>query len=104
MFEQNGRKSGGQEIPASMIEQGNKRKHNKSASLNKMAFTSGFFFILAHRRPLSIPNGSSASAAGPQPPMRVRQSGSLPHICRNVSAARKSKIWSWILQRTPMNM
>lgn len=47
MSEQNGRKSGGQEIPASMIERGNKRKQNKSASLNKMAFTSGFFFILA---------------------------------------------------------
>src|SRR5699024_3800216 len=47
MSEQNGRKSGGQEMPASMIEQGNKRKQNKSASLNKMAFTSGFFFILA---------------------------------------------------------
>ena len=38
-----------------------------------------------------IPNGSSASAAGPQPPMRVRPSGSLPHICQNVRAARKSK-------------
>ena len=39
----------------------------------------------------SHPNGSSASAAGPQPPMRVRPSGSLPHICQNVRAARKSK-------------
>ena len=36
-------------------------------------------------------NGSSASAAGPQPPMRVRPSGSLPLICQNVRAARKSK-------------
>ena len=44
-----------------------------------------------YRRPLPIPNGSSASAAGPQPPMRMRPSGSLPHICRNVRAARKSK-------------
>ena len=44
-----------------------------------------------YRRPLPIPNGSSASAAGPQPPMRVRPRGSLPRICQNVRAARKSK-------------
>ena len=29
---------------------------------------------------------------GPQPPMRVRPSGSLPPICRNAHAARKSGI------------
>ena len=45
-----------------------------------------------YRRPLPIPNGSSVSAVGPQPPMRMRPSGSLPRICRNVNAARKSKI------------
>ena len=39
----------------------------------------------------SLLNGSSTSAARPQPPMRVRPSGSLPRICRNVRAARKSK-------------
>lgn len=39
-----------------------------------------------------IPNGSSASAAGPQPPMRMRPSGSLPPICRNAHVVRKSGI------------
>ena len=47
MSEQSEKNTRGQEIPASMIQQGNKRKQNKNASLNKMAFTSGFFFILA---------------------------------------------------------
>ena len=40
----------------------------------------------------SHPNGLSASAAGPQPPMRVRPSGSLPPICRNAHVVRKSGI------------
>ena len=39
----------------------------------------------------SHPQWFERSAAGPQPPMRVRPSGSLPHICQNVRAARKSK-------------
>ena len=33
-----------------------------------------------------------ASAAGPQPPMRMRPSGSLPPICRNDHVVRKSGI------------
>ena len=45
-----------------------------------------------YRTPLPIPNGLSASAAGPQPPMRVRPSGSLPPICRNAHVVRKSGI------------
>ena len=40
----------------------------------------------------SLLNGSSTSAAGPQPPMRVRPSGSLPPICRNAHVVRKSGI------------
>ena len=47
MSKQSERRPEGQEIPASMIEQKNQRKKNQSASLNKMAFTSGFFFIVA---------------------------------------------------------
>lgn len=47
MSEQNEKKPQSPEIPASLIQKGKKRKENKSASLNKMAFTSGFFFILA---------------------------------------------------------
>ena len=47
MSEDNRKNAAGQEIPASMIQQKEKRKKNQSASLNKMAFTSGFFFILA---------------------------------------------------------
>lgn len=47
MSKQSERRPEGQEIPASMIEQKNQRKKNQSASLNKMAFTAGFFFIVA---------------------------------------------------------
>ena len=47
MSEPKERNTQGQEIPASMIRQGERQKQNKNASLNKMAFTSGFFFILA---------------------------------------------------------
>ena len=47
---------------------------------------------ILYRKPLPIPNGLSASAAGPQPPMRVRPSGSLPPICRNAHVVRKSGI------------
>ena len=39
-----------------------------------------------------IHNGLSASAAGPQPPMRMRPSGSLLPICRNAHVVRKSGI------------
>ena len=45
-----------------------------------------------YRKPHPIPNGLSASAAGPQPPMRMRPSGSLPPICRNAHVVRKSGI------------
>ena len=45
-----------------------------------------------YRKPLPRPNGLSASAAEPPPPMRVRPSGSLPPICRNIPAVRKPKI------------
>ena len=45
-----------------------------------------------YRRPLPIHNGLSASAAGPQLPMRMRPSGSLPPICRNAHVVRKSGI------------
>ena len=47
MSKQSERRPERQEIPASMIEQKNQRKKNQSASLNKMAFTAGFFFIVA---------------------------------------------------------
>ena len=47
MSEPKERNTQGQEIPASMIQQGERQKQNKNASLNKIAFTSGFFFILA---------------------------------------------------------
>ncbi len=45
MSEPNGQKEREEEIPASILEQDSKRK-KKNTSLNRMAFTSGFFFML----------------------------------------------------------
>ena len=51
-----------------------------------------FCYVLTQMDAETADNGLSASAAGPQPPMRMRPSGSLPPICRNAHVVRKSGI------------